>query len=297
VSLINVSGSTLDMYHVVYDGASGCGELGDALICSDGDTSNLTGLVIGNTYYVQVYTYTATPGQTSMFDICVGTPPPPPANDECNSSVMLTVETEINDLVDATQISGTIASGSDSGVVACAGTANDDVWYSFVATTEEINIDVTDDFDGVIELFSGDCGALVSVECDDYDATYGNPRISRNDFIVGETYYVRVFGYYSSIPAQTEFTIAVWSQNALSINDFELSSFNYYPNPVNDKLSLRAQNTIQNVSVYNMLGQEVIRTSPNMSSDELDMSNLESGAYFVQVTIQGVTETIRVIKK
>src|SRR5690606_32523811 len=75
VSLINVAGSTIDMYHAVYDATPGCGALTAAVICSDANTSNLTGLTIGNTYYVQVYTWTSTGGQTSTFDICVGTPP------------------------------------------------------------------------------------------------------------------------------------------------------------------------------------------------------------------------------
>src|SRR5690606_5476429 len=75
VSLINVAGSTIDMYNVVYDATPGCGALTTAVICSDANTSNLTGLTIGNTYYVQVYTWTSTGGQTSTFDICVGTPP------------------------------------------------------------------------------------------------------------------------------------------------------------------------------------------------------------------------------
>src|SRR5690606_22228489 len=75
VSLINVAGSTIDMYHAVYDATPGCGALTTAVTCSDANTSNLTGLTIGNTYYVQVYTWTSTGGQTSTFDICVGTPP------------------------------------------------------------------------------------------------------------------------------------------------------------------------------------------------------------------------------
>ncbi|UGS23106.1 hypothetical protein [Flavobacterium channae] len=62
------------MYHAVYSGASGCGSLGAALVCSDSDSSIVNGLTIGQTYYVQVYTYTSTGGQTSNFNICIGTP-------------------------------------------------------------------------------------------------------------------------------------------------------------------------------------------------------------------------------
>ena len=75
VSILNAAGSNTDMYHVIYDGTGGCTALGASLLCSDADVSNPTGLVIGNTYYVQVYTYTSTPNQTTTFNVCVGTPP------------------------------------------------------------------------------------------------------------------------------------------------------------------------------------------------------------------------------
>ncbi|NRD23414.1 fibronectin type III domain-containing protein [Winogradskyella litoriviva] len=224
----------------------------------------------------------------------------PPLNDDCLGAFSVTVENEIADFASATQIQGSIAAATDSGVAACAGTSNDDVWFSFVATATDINIDVTDDFDGVIELFSGECGSLVSVECDDYDVTFGNPRISRTDFVVGETYYLRVFYYYATTSSASDFTLAIWSESeeALSIDNFENeTAFSYYPNPVKNTLTLNAQNTIEQVSMYNMLGQEVLRAMPNTIDSELDMSQLQTGTYFVKVTIANVTKTIKVIKQ
>jgi hypothetical protein len=84
ISLINIAGSTTDMYHSIYSGS--CGSLTE-LACRDPNTTNATGLTIGVTYYVRVYTYTSTAGQTSTFDVCIGSPPPPPTNDEpCNAT-------------------------------------------------------------------------------------------------------------------------------------------------------------------------------------------------------------------
>ncbi|GAA4241244.1 GEVED domain-containing protein [Winogradskyella damuponensis] len=297
IDLLNVTGDPTDLYHSVWSGA--CGTLTN-INCSDSDNSTLTGLTVGETYLLRVNSYSTAANPTTTFDICIGTPPPPPANDDCEGAVVLTVENEITDLASATQVSGTIASATDSGIAACAGSnANDDVWYSFVATSTAANIDVTDDFDGVIELFSGACGSLVSIECDDYDSTYGNPRISRTDFVVGETYFVRVF-YYSVGPTSTpNFTIALWSPDeALSVNNFETeAAFSYFPNPVKNTLTLNAKNTIEQVAMYNMLGQEVLRVSPNSVDSNLDMSSLQTGTYFVKVTIANVTETIRVMKQ
>ena len=83
----------------------------------------------------------------------------------------------------------------------------------------------------------------------------------------------------------------------LSTVEVETSAlFTYYPNPVNNTLTLNAQKEISNVAVFNMLGQQVIRTAPNAVSNVVDMSNLQSGVYFVQVTIGQTIETVRVIK-
>ncbi|WP_250432639.1 T9SS type A sorting domain-containing protein [Hanstruepera flava] len=84
----------------------------------------------------------------------------------------------------------------------------------------------------------------------------------------------------------------------LSTEDFNANDdlFSYYPNPVTNTLTLNAQKDIQNVVVYNMLGQQVMRTAPNTVNSEVDMTTLNPGAYFVQVTVENVTETIRIIK-
>ncbi|GAA3786903.1 hypothetical protein GCM10022271_19320 [Corallibacter vietnamensis] len=82
----------------------------------------------------------------------------------------------------------------------------------------------------------------------------------------------------------------------LSLEDFGLTGFTYFPNPVNNTLSLRGVKEIQNVAVYNMLGQEVLRTAPNAVDHDLDMSGLQTGAYFVKVSIGNSTKTVRIIK-
>lgn len=70
ISLLNVSGSTGDMYMAVWSGS--CGSL--SLVpnsCSDPQEEDVSGLVPGQPYYLQVYTWTSTPDQTSQFDVCI----------------------------------------------------------------------------------------------------------------------------------------------------------------------------------------------------------------------------------
>ncbi|MGL2967567.1 choice-of-anchor L domain-containing protein [Flavobacterium sp. XGLA_31] len=75
ISLLNVNGSTTDLFHAVYTGTN-CGSL-TQLYCSDPNSSIATNLTVGQTYYIRVYSWTATPGQTTTFDVCVATIPPP----------------------------------------------------------------------------------------------------------------------------------------------------------------------------------------------------------------------------
>jgi len=84
----------------------------------------------------------------------------------------------------------------------------------------------------------------------------------------------------------------------LSVNTVDDSAaFTYYPNPVKNTLTLNAKNTIDNVTMFNMLGQEVLRITPNAINSTIDMSNLDSGAYFARVTINGNTDSVKIIKQ
>ncbi|RCT54443.1 FG-GAP-like repeat-containing protein [Winogradskyella sp. KYW1333] len=93
-------------------------------------------------------------------------------------------------------------------------------------------------------------------------------------------------------------TLNILEGSSLSVNQFDNSSaFTYYPNPVNNTLTLNAQNNIKNVRMYNMLGQEVMNAQPQAVDSDIDMSSLETGTYFVQVTIASITKTVRVVKQ
>ncbi|MBN2669458.1 MAG: PKD domain-containing protein, partial [Bacteroidales bacterium] len=203
ISLLNVAGSTTDLYHSVYAGT--CGSLGAALVCSDPNTSVVSGLTIGQTYYVRVYSYYGTSGQTSTFDVCIGYNPPAD-NDECADAIPVTVSADLN-CADA--VSGTVfgATGS-SQANSCSGTDDDDVWYSFVAqnTTEIISLEniagsVTDMY---FSVYSGTCGSIgTEVLCSDANSA------SLTGLTVGHTYYVRVYTYTSTAGQTSTFDICI----------------------------------------------------------------------------------------
>ena len=106
------------------------------------------------------------------------------------------------------------------------------------------------------------------------------------------------FAFYISTTDQFRiFVDNVVVDGVLGLEDVNTSSnFTYFPNPVNNVLSIKAQASIDSITVYNMLGQTVVRSTPNTTTTAVDMSGLQTGAYFVQVAINNSIETVRVIK-
>ena len=83
----------------------------------------------------------------------------------------------------------------------------------------------------------------------------------------------------------------------LGVDENEIGGFNMYPNPVSNSLTIEAPKAIETISIVNMLGQEIMRTAPNALESTLDMSDLQSGSYFVKATVDGVIATRRIIKE
>jgi hypothetical protein len=83
----------------------------------------------------------------------------------------------------------------------------------------------------------------------------------------------------------------------LSIANTSIEGFNMYPNPVTNTLNLNAQEQIDAVSIYNMLGQEVLRNTPSATQVQLDMSTLSTGAYIVKVQAGNQLGSYNLIKQ
>ena len=81
-----------------------------------------------------------------------------------------------------------------------------------------------------------------------------------------------------------------------AVNDFAAKGFSAYPNPVNDKLNIQAKERINSVVIYNVLGQQVYSANVDALSSTIDMSRMASGAYFINVNVNGTEGTVKVIK-
>lgn len=96
-------------------------------------------------------------------------------------------------------------------------------------------------------------------------------------------------------------TGTVWSFTTgmaeLSVPENQIETFSVYPNPVKDVLSIKTNLDLDNVQVYNLLGQSVAQFSGNsLANKSINLSNLEDGLYMVEVIAGNKRQTFKVTK-
>ena len=145
-----------------------------------------------NSDYIGIDTYTYTSVAT------------PPVNDNCAGAIQL------NQGATCVNTAGSVAFATES-QPGCAGTANNDVWYRFTATTSlaSITVNGSTGFDGVFQVFSGACNNLIPLNCVDGTVTGEDEATVVNNLSVGQTYFIRVYDFEDIVPNTSGFDICV----------------------------------------------------------------------------------------
>lgn len=82
----------------------------------------------------------------------------------------------------------------------------------------------------------------------------------------------------------------------MGVSDLNNSDLTLYPNPVKDILNFNSKKQIQNISAYNVAGQQVINAKA--TNGKLNVASLAPGVYVFKITLEGgKTETFKIIKK
>lgn len=206
ILLSNTQGATIAINHGLYtsnNATNPCTNL-TTVYCSDPNNSYVQNLIPGQTYYIRVYGAGLTILQYITFDLCVSTPIPP-INDEYINAITLSVNPTTNC---SNSTPGTIASATQSPQpTTCTITPYDDVWYQFTATNQShtISLIATTALYHTVYTSTSPSSDLTFHSCG------GSFNSLNNFFVVGQTYYIRVFSGSNVFGNTATFNICVGS--------------------------------------------------------------------------------------
>ncbi|RXR20439.1 T9SS type A sorting domain-containing protein [Flavobacterium amnicola] len=84
----------------------------------------------------------------------------------------------------------------------------------------------------------------------------------------------------------------------LNTSQFDMANgLRVYPNPVTTILNIEYTTDLTQVSVHNMLGQQVLAKKVTATSTQIDLSSLNAGTYLVKIEAGSLTKTLKVFKK
>ena len=83
----------------------------------------------------------------------------------------------------------------------------------------------------------------------------------------------------------------------LSVNKEPIAGLRYFPNPVKDVFTVNANETINTIEIYNLLGQLVLQKEVNNSFISIDTSEFTLGNYFVKISTDDKFNTVKFIKE
>lgn len=131
---------------------------------------------------------------TATFTVLAGM-----TNDNCTGAIPLTINTSCSYATYTTVGATASTTPSTPPVPGCASYSGGDVWFSFVVPANgEVTVDTQTGgmTDSGMAWYTGTCGALTLLECDDDDSANGlMSSITRTGLTPGTTIYVRVWEY------------------------------------------------------------------------------------------------------
>ncbi len=279
-----------DTILTVYDSCGGSiiAQNDDGPGCA-GFTSELSFLSDGtSTYYIAVDGFG---GASGAFDLSITCLNPPPNDMIVNSIDVDEIGFPYTDPAVAMP-AATLEDGNPSG---CNIDGANGVWYNFVSVgngtaTAEI---VSPAGASYVTFFKAPNEMAIETDLE-YFFQVGNqcaPGTSANITTeAGQAYYLFVV----NTGGVTDIVI---DGTLLGVDENALEGFSFYPNPTDNILNLTSVELIENVAIYNLLGQQVLERDINASSSELNISALATGAYLMKVSINGQIGTYKVIKR
>ncbi len=278
----------------IYTGACGalnCELSADLGYEGDGESITIPNTIVGTTYYICIGNF-STFNDNPEGNFTINVNDVFLVNDDCVAAIQITsfpytfIETN-----------GMQATNNGGNNTTCSDGMNDGEWFRFIGNGANVTIALTNvwsTYDPQIGVYTGNCFGLSCVNTQDNGFDGGSETLTIPTML-GVNYYINI-GHYSATTnfLENDFTITVTSQN-LSSATFEENTFKAYPNPVHDILFIESPTTIKKVTIYNLLGQEVLANT-NETLTQIDISSLNKGSYLVKISSDKGEKTIKIIK-
>ena len=90
--------------------------------------------------------------------------------------------------------------------------------------------------------------------------------------------------------------VRVFENTTLSTTKFTNNSISSYPNPTNDIVNFTSTEIIENITIYNLLGQEVFSKKINLNGFNINISNQPAGTYIAKMNSNGKIKSLKLVK-
>lgn len=118
--------------------------------------------------------------------------------------------------------------------------------------------------------------------------------LDANDLLVDGTTYYGVIIDANGCPS---YPTPVKVNITLGVNNLDIDSLRYYPNPIDNELTISYHQKIDQVEIYSITGQRIFSQKFDVELVKIDFSRFNSGAYMVRVSSESQSQFVKVIKK
>lgn len=171
-----------------------------------------------------------------------------------------------------------------------------DYFIDNVPTGAVIGIQLIDDNNNNFyqpNLSTGALGEWVSVDVPLADFTNAG---GGTDYSAVKLVQANIINFNASSPAWID-NLYFYREASASTSDFNTVKFNAYPNPSNDNWNISGNTEITKVSVFDILGKEVMTLTPNRNEAIIEASNLGTGIYFAKIEGVKGNKTLKLIRR
>lgn len=86
-------------------------------------------------------------------------------------------------------------------------------------------------------------------------------------------------------------------ESSLNTTSLDFQNFNYFPNPVNQIITISSSAAIKKVQVYNLLGQKVLTNHFNDDTVTVDLEEMPNSIYLIKVQTASSSREFKIIKQ